>query len=51
MFKIGDIIDYGFYTNIKITDIDDKHYILQDSKGNIKKVYIELVDKHGKVVK
>lgn len=49
MFKIGDIIDYGFYEDVKIVDIDNEHYHLKDSKGNIKRVYKSLVDKHGKL--
>jgi len=45
-FKIGDIIDYGFYANLKIIDTDKKHYILEDKSGNKKKIYIELIDKY-----
>ena len=47
MFNINDIIDYGFYSDIEIVGIDQKHYILKDQKGNSKKVYIDLVNKHG----
>ncbi len=46
-YKIGDIIDYGFYKSIEIIDTDNKHYILQDKENNEKKVYIDLVDKYA----
>ena len=49
MFKVGDIIDYSFYNEVKIIDIDELHYILADKQGNKKSVYIELVDKYGKL--
>lgn len=49
MFKIGYIIVYGFYANVKIVDIDNEHYHLKDSKGNIKRVHKSLVNKHGKL--
>lgn len=49
MFKIGDIIEYGFYSNVKIVDTDKMHYFLKDSSGNVKKVLKSLVDKHGKL--
>jgi hypothetical protein len=49
MFKIGDRIDYCFYQGIKIIDKDSIHYYLEDEKGNKKPVYIELVDKYGRL--
>ena len=33
MFKIGDNINYGFYHDLIISDKDDKHYILENKKG------------------
>ena len=50
MFKIGDVINYGFYANIKVVGEDEEHYILEDKNGNTKKVYKSLVDKYGKIV-
>lgn len=47
MFKIGDCIQYGFYNNLKIVNKDDKHYFLSNEKGQIKAVYLSLVNKHG----
>jgi len=49
-FEIRDKIDYGFYKNIIIIGVDDKHYILKDRNGGTKKVYIELVDKHAVLI-
>jgi len=50
MFKIGNHIKYGFYSNVEIVDKDEKHYILKDSKGNTKKVYIELVEANASLI-
>jgi len=50
VFKIGDSIKYGFYNNVKIVAKDDKHYILEDAKGQTKKVYIELVEHNAVLV-
>ena len=49
MVKIGDIIDYGFFINLKVIKEDELHYTLEDKDGNTKKVYKELVDKHSTV--
>ncbi len=51
MFKIGDIINYGFATKVEIISMDEKHYTLKDRQGNNKKIYIELVNKYGKLRK
>ena len=48
MFKIGDIIDYSFYKNLEVVDIDDIHYTLKDTKGNTRRIYISLIDKYGR---
>ena len=48
MFNIGDIIEYGFYRDVEITDKDDKHYTIKDRKGNEKLVFIDLIEKYGK---
>lgn len=50
MLKVGDVIIYGFYSNIKIIGEDEFHFILEDKKGNIKKVYKHLVNKHGRLL-
>lgn len=50
MFKIGDNIDYGFYSKLTIIGKDEKHYILRNIHGNEKKIFISLVDKHGKLL-
>jgi hypothetical protein len=49
MFKIGDIIDYCFYSKVEVIDIDDIHYTLKDKHDNEKRVYLELVNKYGKL--
>lgn len=51
MFNIGDVIDYGFFSNVKIVGKTNEEYILRDKNGNIKKVYRSLIDKSGKLVK
>lgn len=48
MFNIGDKIDYGFYSNVKIVGEDEHHYILEDKNGNTKKVFKSLIEKYGK---
>jgi len=50
-FNRGDIVNYGFYTKVKIIGKDDKHYILRDKRENIKKVYIDLFEKYATVMK
>ena len=47
-FKIGDIIDYGFFINIKVIGIGLSHYILEDHNGNVRNRNIDLIDKYGK---
>ena len=47
MFKKDDIIDYGFYKELKIVGKDDNCYKLEDKNGNTKKIYIDLIEKHG----
>lgn len=51
MFKKGDRINYGFYSNLEVLGEDVLHYILKDNSNNTKKIYKELVDKHGELVK
>jgi len=51
MFKIGDKINYMFYSNLEIIKEDVLHYTLKDSSNHTKKVYKELIDKHGELVK
>ncbi len=48
MFKTNDIIDYGFYTNIKVVGENKYHYILEDKYGSKHMIYKDLVDKYGK---
>jgi len=47
-FKIGDVIDFGFYVNTKVIGMGLTYYILEDKNGNNKCVGIDLVDKYGK---
>ncbi len=48
MFKTNDIIDYGFYTNIKVVGENKYHYILEDKYGSKHMIYKDLVNKYGK---
>ncbi len=50
-FQIGDLINYGFMSGLKVVDITDKYYLLQDKLGNIENKLKELVEKHGTLVK
>lgn len=50
MFKVGDMINYGFFTNLKIVGEDEHHFILQDKNGNTKKVFKSLIEKHAKLI-
>lgn len=50
MFKIGDVINYGFFVNIKIVGEDEEHFILEDKNGNTKKVYKSIINKYAKIV-
>ncbi len=49
-FKIGDIIDYGFMKGLKIVNITNKYYSLQDKAGNIEEKFKYLVNEHGVLV-
>lgn len=49
--KVGDIINYSFFVNIKVVAEDSKHFTLEDASGNTKRVYKSLVNKHGSTVK
>lgn len=51
MFKKGDRINYGFYGDLEIVGEDVLHYILKDSSNHTKKIYKELIDKHGELIK
>lgn len=50
-FQIGDVIDYGFMSGLKVVDITDKYYALQDKFGNTENKFKTLVEKHGTLVK
>lgn len=50
MFKVGDKIDYGFFSNLEIVDEDEHHFILEDKSGNTKKVFKSLIKKHAKLI-
>lgn len=49
-FKIGDIINYGFMKGLKVVNITNKYYSLQDKSGNIEEKYKYLVETHGILV-
>jgi hypothetical protein len=49
MFNVGDYIDYCFYKGITVVDKDDIHYTVEDKYGNICRLYINLVNKYGKI--
>lgn len=51
MFKVGDIINYSFYSNIKVVCEDEECYLMEDKNGNTKKLSKRLVNKYGKLVK
>lgn len=50
MFQVGDYVNYGFYTMLKIVNKDEKHYHLKDSSGNQKKVYKSLIEEHATLI-
>lgn len=50
-FQIGDVINYGFMRGLKVVDITDKYYALQDKFGNTENKFKELVEKHGELAK
>lgn len=49
-FKIGDIIDYGFMKGLKVVNITNKYYSLQDKSGNVEEKFKYLVNEHGILV-
>lgn len=49
-FKIGNIINYSFFANLKIVDEYEDCFVLQDKSGNTRKYSKRLVNKYGKLV-
>lgn len=47
--KLGTKVSYDMFKNITFEGTDDKHVILKDANGNIKKVYKSLFLKYGKI--
>ena len=50
-FKIGDIIDYDIYKNVKIVKKGMFYYTIKDKKGNLVVIDMVFIDKHGKLSK
>lgn len=50
-FKVNDVIQYGFFSNITIYKIDKKYYYLKDKYGNIRLVFKWIIDKNAKLMK
>lgn len=49
-FKIGDILDYGFMKGLKVVNVTNKYYSLQDKSGNVEEKFKYLVNEHGILV-
>ena len=49
-YKVGDIIDYGFMKGLKVVNVTNKYYSLQDKSGNIEEKFKYLVNEHGVLV-
>jgi len=50
LFKLGDRINYGFFSNLEIVGEDENHFILKDKNGNTKKVFKSLIIKYAKLL-
>ena len=50
MLKVGYKINYGFYVNITIIGEDEEHFVLQDKKGNTRKIVKRLVNRYGSLI-
>ena len=44
-------VKYSFFKNLLFKGKDEKHVILEDENGEIKKIYIELFQKYGTIIK
>ena len=44
-------VSYSSFKNLTFKGKDEKHVILEDARGDTKKVYIELFMKYGKATK
>ena len=49
--NVGDSVDYGFYKGVTFLGVDGDEIILEDTKGNKKRVYTSLFKKYGKASK
>lgn len=50
-FKVNDVIQYDFFSNITIYKIDEEYYYLKDKYGNIRLVSKWIIDKNAKLMK
>ena len=48
--ELGAKVTYANFKNLSFKGKDEKHVILEDKHGDTKKVYIELFQKHGKII-
>ena len=47
LYKGMEIKKYGFYSNLKVSDFNEKEVIMEDKSGNKKTVYRSLFMKHA----
>jgi hypothetical protein len=54
IYKVGKVLKYGLYTGVKFlrkeTIKGTKYAVLVDMQGNEKKVYLDLFEKHARVL-
>ena len=50
-FKVNDVIQYGFFSNITIYKTDEKYYYLKDKYGNIRLVFKWIINKNARLMK
>ena len=44
-----EIKKYGFFSNLKVVDFNEKEVVMEDKSGNKKTVYLSLFMKHAEI--
>lgn len=48
--RIGDVVDYGLFSNVKVVAADTENVTMEDKSGNTKTVYKKLYLKYARLV-
>ncbi|MBX9839505.1 MAG: hypothetical protein K2X69_14465 [Silvanigrellaceae bacterium] len=49
LVKGMEIKKYGFFSNLKVVDFNEKEVVMEDKSGNKKTVYLSLFMRHAEI--